>query len=151
MTLLSGLNHAAVITEDLDRFVAFYVDVFEATKIFEESTPDFRIAQLLVGPEVALAPVEMKASGYSRGLAAMGARGHIDHISLNSPTEEAFREARRRLVARGVSDGAIDDLGPVLSVWFTDPDGMAVELSWIRDPSLQGFHAPTPYEEPAPF
>ncbi len=51
---------------------------------------------------------------------------------------------------RGASDGAIEGLGPVLSVWFTDPDGMPVELTWIRDPSLKGFHAPVPYEDSAP-
>ena len=140
MSLVSGLNHAALITEDLDRFVAFYV---------EESAPHFRIAHVMVGSEAALAPVEMKASTHGRGSADLGRRGHIDHISLNSPSEEAFREVRRRLVERGASDGAIEDLGPVLSVWFTDPDGMPVELSWIRDPSLKGFHAPQPYELPA--
>lgn len=150
MSLVSGLNHAALITEDLDRFVAFYVEVFEAKKIFEESAPHFRIAHVLVGPEAALAPVEMKSSAHTRGVTELGRRGHIDHISLNSPSEEAFLEARRRLVERGASDGAIEDLGPVLSVWFTDPDGMPVELSWIRDPSLQGFHAPQPYEAPTP-
>jgi hypothetical protein len=56
---------------------------------------------------------------------------------------------RARLVARGASDGAVTDLGPKLSFWFTDPDGMHVEVDWVRDPSLQGFHAPVPVEEPA--
>lgn len=28
--------------------------------------------------------------------------------------------------------------------WFTDPDGTHVEVDWVRDPSLAGFHAPVP-------
>lgn len=26
-------------------------------------------------------------------------------------------------------------------------DGMHIEVDWVRDPSLQGFHAPRPLEE----
>ena len=74
-------------------------------------------------------------------------RGHLDHFALNVPSREAFDELRRRVRDRGLSDGVVTDLGPKLSFWFTDPDGAHVEVDWVRDPSLAGFHAPVPVED----
>ena len=42
----------------------------------------------------------------------------------------------------------VTDLGPKLSFWFTDPDGTHVEVDWVRDPSLAGFHAPVEIQYP---
>ena len=109
MDMLSGLNHIAVMTTDLDRFVEFYAEVFGLEVVFEETDPAFRHAIL-------------------RALAAAG------------PAE--FAAIRDRLVARGASDGAVDDLGAFQSVWFTDPDGMQGEVVLIVDAALEGIHAP---------
>ena len=50
MDLLTGINHVAVLTDDLDRFVEFYTGVFDLDVVFEESTPAFRHAILRTGP-----------------------------------------------------------------------------------------------------
>ena len=42
----------------------------------------------------------------------------------------------------------VTDLGPKQSFWFTDPDGTHVEVDWVRDPSLAGFHAPVEIQYP---
>jgi catechol-2,3-dioxygenase len=89
----------------------------------------------------------MAENNHARASSTMMDRGHLDHLALDVPSREAFDEVRRRLVGRGASDGAITDLGPKLSFWFVDPDGMHIEVDWVRDPSLQGFHAPTPVDE----
>ncbi len=47
--LVSGINHLAVGTEDVDRFCAFYTEVFGATVVFAETTPAFCHAILSVG------------------------------------------------------------------------------------------------------
>jgi catechol 2,3-dioxygenase-like lactoylglutathione lyase family enzyme len=145
--LLTGINHVAIMTEDLDRFTAFYTDVLEASVVFEETNPQFRHAILAVGGTSVLHPVQMAESKHARASSTMMDRGHLDHLALDVPSREAFDEVRRRLVGRGASDGAITDLGPKLSFWFVDPDGMHIEVDWVRDPSLQGFHAPTPVDE----
>lgn len=149
MQLLSGINHVAIMTADLDRFTAFYTDVLEATVVFEETTPAFRHAILSVGAGGLLHPVEVAGNLHGRASDAMFDRGHLDHLALDVPSREAFDQVRARLVACGAGDGAITDLGPKLSAWFVDPDGMRVEVDWVRDPSLQGFHAPVPVEEAA--
>jgi hypothetical protein len=69
-------------------------------------------------------------------------RGHLDHFALNVPSREAFDVLRERVVEQNISDGVVTDLGPKLSFWFTDPDGAHVEVDWVHDPSLAGFHAP---------
>lgn len=149
MQLTTGINHVAIMTADVDRFVAFYTEVLEATVVFAETTPQFRHAILSIGGVSVLHPVEVAGSPHGRASDAMADRGHLDHLAVDVPTREAFEELRARLVARGASDGAVTDLGPKLSFWFVDPDGMHIEVDWVRDPTLAGFHAPVPLEEMA--
>jgi catechol 2,3-dioxygenase-like lactoylglutathione lyase family enzyme len=144
MTLLSGVNHVAVMTTDLDRFVAFYRDVFELDVVFSETTPAFRHAILRTGPTSWIHPAEVAGNPHAAGSPAMFDRGHVDHIALTAASAGDFETVRRRLVDRGASNGAIDDLGAFHSVWFEDPDGMRGEVVVIVDPALDGIHAPTP-------
>ncbi|MGI2902923.1 VOC family protein [Tolypothrix sp. VBCCA 56010] len=148
MNLVSGIHHVAVITADIDRFIDFYTDVFEMPVIFQETTPAFRHALLRAGPQSVLHAVEMPDNVHSFGSKDMFGRGHIDHLALNVPTESAFQIIRRKLIDRGVSDGAIADLGPVLNLSFFDPDGMHIEVCLIVDTTLKGFHQPRPYRSP---
>ena len=61
-------------------------------------------------------------------------RGHLDHLALGARRHRRrSTTTRERLVGRGATDGAIEDLGAFHSVWFTDPDGMRVELVVIVD------------------
>ena len=41
---------------------------------------------------------------------------------------DAFEEIRRRLINRGAADDFVTDFGPVLSMFFTDPDGLEGEV-----------------------
>lgn len=149
MTLLQGINHAAIVTANLSRFIDFYASVFEADVIFQEQTPELCHAMLRIGPGTVLHAVEAAGSAHAAGVAEMFGRGHLDHLGLNVASREALEELRQRLLARGASDGVLGDLGPQLSFWFRDPDGMLAEVCWIRDPELRGFHAPEPLTDGA--
>ncbi len=144
MTLLHGVNHVAVMTRDLDRFIEFYRDVFELDVVFSETTPAFRHAILRTGPTSWLHPAEVADNAPSAGSAAMFDRGHVDHVALTAASPDAFATARERLIERGATSRAVDDLGAFHSVWFEDPNGMRGELVVIVDPELSGIHAPTP-------
>ena len=48
-------------------------------------------------------------------------------------------------MALGAGDGTVSDYGPMLSVYFVDPDGMGTEACWLRDPTFTGAHAPEPF------
>lgn len=144
--MITGVNHIAVLTEDLDRFVAFYRDVFDLEVVFEEETPAFRHAIVRTGPTSWLHPAEVTGNPHAAAVPDMFDRGHLDHLALTVDDADAFSRARDRLVERGATDGAVEDLGAFHAVWFTDPDGMRVELVHIVDPTLAGIHAPRPLE-----
>jgi catechol 2,3-dioxygenase-like lactoylglutathione lyase family enzyme len=149
MSLLTGINHVAVMTDDLDRFVDFYTDVFGLEVVFEEATPAFRHAILRTGPDSWLHPAEVVGNAHGTALPAMFDRGHLDHLALTAASSESFAELRKRLVERGADPGEVEDLGAFHALWFEDPDGMRVEVTVIVDPELRGIHAPQPLV-PAP-
>ena len=144
MTLLKGVNHVAVLTNDLDRFVGFYTDVFDVDVVFHEETPAFRHAILRVGADSWLHPAEVPGSAHGDALPQMFDRGHLDHLAVTAASATAFETLRARLVERGASDGTVEDLGAFHSLWFEDPDGMRGELTLVVDPSLEGIHEPRP-------
>ena len=63
-------------------------------------------------------------------------RGRIDHLGLHAASLDAFTEIRRRLIDRAASDGFVTDFGPVLSVFFRDPDGLEGEVC-VANPDAQ--------------
>jgi catechol 2,3-dioxygenase-like lactoylglutathione lyase family enzyme len=147
MTMLTGVNHVAVMTADLDRFVDFYTEVFDLDVVFSESTPAFRHAILRAGPDSWIHPAQMTEGAHGEARPTMFDRGHLDHVALGAGSRESFEAVRRRLVERGATDGTVEDLGAFHSLWFRDPDGMDAELTLIVDPSLIGIHAPRPTTE----
>jgi catechol 2,3-dioxygenase-like lactoylglutathione lyase family enzyme len=144
MQLTRSLNHIAVLTADLDRFVEFYTSVFELELAFTESTPVFRHAILRIGADSWLHPAQVFGNEHGTASPAMFQRGHLDHLALSADSPAAFIALRDRLVDRGATDGTLEDLGAFHSLWFVDPDGMRGELTLIVDPHLAGIHAPTP-------
>ena len=73
----------------------------------------------------------------------MFGRGRIDHMALQASSLENFEELRRRLMERGAADDFVTDFGPILSVFWTDPDGLECELTVINPDAEPGvFHPP---------
>jgi catechol 2,3-dioxygenase-like lactoylglutathione lyase family enzyme len=149
MDLLAGVNHIAVITSDLDRFVEFYTEVFDLDVVFAETTPAFRHAIIRTGPTSWLHPAELDGNAHGSASATMFQRGHLDHLALTATSPAAFSSIRERLLAREATDGLVEDLGAFHSIWFTDPDGMRVEVVHITNDLLEGIHAPRPIEPAA--
>ena len=146
MDLLAGVNHIAVVTADLDRFVEFYTNVFDLEVVFSETTPAFRHAIVRTGPTSWLHPAEINGNAHAEASATMFDRGHLDHLALTAASPASFEMIRDRLVARGATDGTVEDLGAFHSLWFDDPDGMRVEIVVIVDDALDRIHAPRPLE-----
>jgi catechol 2,3-dioxygenase-like lactoylglutathione lyase family enzyme len=144
VALVSGLNHVAVLTADLDRFIQFYTRVFGLEVIFSERTPGLSHAILKISATSWLHPAELPASPYVDGLATMFQRGHLDHLSLTAASTDGFEQLRLRLLEAKASDGRIDDLGAFRTIWFVDPDGMRGEVALIVDPALGNIHEPRP-------
>jgi len=127
--LLDGINHVAVLTSDTDRLASFYGEIFDATVDGEMREGDaFRLTLIKVGPTSELNVFEIMDNAESHRQTPMFGRGRLDHMGLQAASIEAFETIRDRLMACGATDGFVTDFGQVLSVFFTDPDGLEGEV-----------------------
>lgn len=126
--LLDGLHHVALLTSDTERLIEFYRSVFGANVEAATGDDQVRLTFISLGPNVELNVFEIKGNDESTRQSPMFGRGRLDHVGLRAASLETFAEIRRRLVERGASDGFVTDFGPVLSLFFTDPDGLEAEV-----------------------
>lgn len=130
MPLATGCNHVALVTEDLDRFLAFWTTVFEAEVRLDLQEGPTRHAMVDLGGGFCLHPFEF-VDGNDHGHASptIFDRGHLDHLAIAVDDPGTFDLVRRRLVEAGACDGTLVDFGAVRTVWFEDPDGMGCEIA----------------------
>jgi catechol 2,3-dioxygenase-like lactoylglutathione lyase family enzyme len=132
-----GVSHVAVVTGDLDGYLAFYEEVIglETTLVLGAGPGHGRQAVLFAGP-VMLHVFEML--GYDptvNGLSpAMFERGRLDHLGFTVTDVAALATLRDRLVAVDASSGDIRRVGPMLSLRFHDPDESEGEINCL-DPT----------------
>ncbi len=135
MPLTTGINHVALLTQDIDAFIGFYVEVFDAEVLFDIDEDGLRHAAVGVGGGAALHAFTFPDSPHAAASPEMFNRGHLDHVAINVADEDALDEARRRLVERKASDGAVTDFGALKSISFRDPDGLEAEVAlWGTEP-----------------
>jgi catechol 2,3-dioxygenase-like lactoylglutathione lyase family enzyme len=130
--LLDGFNHVAVLTRDSQRLHRFYIEAFGASVSRDTSgegdQSGVRLSFINIGPAHELNVFEIDGNSQADLQTPMFGRGRIDHMALLASSFESFSEIRRRLVALGASDGFVTDFGPLLSVFFRDPDGLECEV-----------------------
>jgi catechol 2,3-dioxygenase-like lactoylglutathione lyase family enzyme len=127
--LLDGMNHVAILTGDTDRLHAFYRDVFDATVSQDFPAGEgMRLSFVDVGPHTELNVFEVTGNTESLRQTPMFGRGRIDHLALNAASLDAFHTIRDRLIERDATDGFVTDFGPILSLFFRDPDGLECEV-----------------------
>jgi len=127
--LLDGVNHVAVLTQDTERLSRFYTDIFDAPPARTiERQPGFKLSQILIGGGRELNVFEIDGNDEADRQTPMFGRGRLDHIGLQAASLAAFEEIRRRLMTCGAADEFVTDFGPVLSVFFVDPDGLEGEV-----------------------
>lgn len=132
MALLNGIHHLTTLTADLDRLIGFYTRVFDARVTLDLEEDGLRHAFIELGPATVLHPFQVPGVEVPQHPIPMFQRGRLDHLALNSASEEAFRELRRRVVAEGASDGDVIDMGSLLNFGFRDPDGASHEVVWVK-------------------
>jgi catechol 2,3-dioxygenase-like lactoylglutathione lyase family enzyme len=134
--LLGGINHVAVLTNDTKRFTDFYSSMFGATwETFEEGD-GMTLTMVSVGPHSELNVFEMDGNTEADRQVPMFGRGRLDHLALHAASLESFDEIRTRLMKAGASDGFVTDFGPILSLFFRDPDGLEAEVC-VPNPDAQ--------------
>ena len=133
-----GVHHLALITTDMDATVRFYHQVLGARLVTTIATEAFRHYFFEIAPTNTVAffeyrnvPVESfaKPAGVPYPKAAQ-----FDHLSLALPDEDALLALRDRLKEHDCEVTDVVDHGIMRSIYFTDPNGIALEASyWVLD------------------
>jgi catechol 2,3-dioxygenase-like lactoylglutathione lyase family enzyme len=135
-----GVNHLALITTDMDATVRFYVGVLGARLVATIGTQSFRHYFFEFGQATTIAFFEYRAIDLDRFAKPAGVPNpnatQFDHLSLDLVDEEALVDLRARLKQANCEVTDIVDHGFIRSIYFTDPNGIALEAScWITDPT----------------
>jgi catechol 2,3-dioxygenase-like lactoylglutathione lyase family enzyme len=131
MPITSGFNHVATLTTDLDRFKAWYAEVFDADTVFEMDKRDDhpRMAIVDLGAGAALNVFEVAEEDMIGDRRRIGGRGNIDHFGIAVPDLPTLEKVRDRLTAAGADIGEIQNLGgDTWSLFFRDVDGLELEV-----------------------
>lgn len=135
-----GINHLALITTDMDATVRFYHGVLGARLVADLGNASFRhyFFEFGAGNTVAFfeyAGVALETFAKPAGVPDPRAV-QFDHLSFNLPDEEALLRLRDRLKSADCEVTDVVDHGFMRSVYFTDPNGIALEASWwVVDPT----------------
>ncbi len=137
-----GINHLALVTDDMDATVRFYHGVLGAHLVSTVATAQFRHYFFAFGPHCAVAFFDYSGTTIEPFAKVAGVphprAPHFDHVALNVPDEEALHELQRRLQASNCEVTDVIDHGSVRSIYFSDPNGIALEASWwVHDPTLR--------------
>ena len=147
-----GVNHLALVTDDMEKTVRFYRDVLGMKVVGtiggEVEGKPMRHYFFSLGPGSCIAffewpGVELPASKAS-GVPASGR--HFDHVSIGLETEQGLLRLRTRLLEAGLPVSDVVDHGMVRSIYIEDPNGISLEFSvWTKDIEKEpAFNDPNP-------
>lgn len=152
-----GINHLALITTDMDATVRFYHGTLGARVVATLATPELRHYFFEFGPQCTIAFFEYADTTikpFTKPAGRPDSRAvQFDHVALNLPDEHALHELRQRLTSAGCEVSDIVDHDVVRSVYFTDPNGIALEASWwVHDSTgrAANYHDPRYFADPNP-
>jgi catechol 2,3-dioxygenase-like lactoylglutathione lyase family enzyme len=140
--LLDGFNHVALLTGNTERFVRFYSEVFGAEVIGTQDAPMGRLTFVRIGPHTEFNLFEVEGNTEAERQTPMFGRGRLDHFGLQAASIENFEEVRQRLRDRDAADDFVTDFGPVLSIFFRDPDGLECEVCVANPDAVPGVNNP---------
>ncbi len=137
-----GVNHLALVTPDMDATVRFYHGVLGMRVVASLSAGPMRHYFFEIGAQNTLAFFEWSGSEVDTESIAKPAGipptfpAQFDHLSFNLPDEQALVDLQARLRIYDVEVTEVVDHQIMRSIYFTDPNGIALEASWwVVDPT----------------
>jgi len=120
--------------------------VFEAEVVRDAPEVDgndaVRLSIIMIGPHAELNVFQIEGNTEADRQTPMFSRGRLDHFALQAASIHAFETIRERLIARGAADSFVTDFGPVLSIFFRDPDGLEGEVCVPNPDAVPGVTNP---------
>jgi catechol 2,3-dioxygenase-like lactoylglutathione lyase family enzyme len=140
MVQYHGIHHLAMATNDMDKTVRFYRDVLGMPLVAttgNRTAGRYRHYFFQLGPQQTMAFFEWPGllEEFHKP-AGMPARGQVqfDHVAFGVATVAELEKLRYELQDKGVEVTEIIDHGFCQSIYFTDPNGIALEASaWTED------------------
>lgn len=138
----AGLNHLALVTNDMDLTTRFWHGVIGAPLVATLGNDAFRHYFFDVGHGATVAFFEYQGHVVEQFAKPSGVPDEraiqFDHVSLNVPDQETLLALRQRLIDHDCEVTDVVDHGMLKSIYFTDPNGIALEEScWVEDPTNQ--------------
>lgn len=135
-----GVNHLALITGDMDATVRFYHGILGARLVMTIATSAFKHYFFNIAPGNALAFFEYLGQHIDTFAKPAGVpypqASQFDHLALGLADEESLLRLRNRLKEHNCEVTDVVDHGVLRSIYFTDPNGIALEASWwVADPT----------------
>ncbi len=133
-----GVNHLALVTPDMDATVRFYHGVLGMQLVSTIAVGPMLHYFFEIGQGNTVAFFEWSNEEIGTYTKPAGVPpdfpAQFDHLSFNLPDEQALLDLGDRLRAAGVECTEVVDHGFIRSVYFTDPNGIALEASyWVTD------------------
>jgi catechol 2,3-dioxygenase-like lactoylglutathione lyase family enzyme len=129
-----GINHLALVTTDMDATVRFYHGVLGARLVAHLGNASFRHYFFEIGPQNTVAFFEyrdVELAPFAKPAGIPDPRAvQFDHLSFNLADEQALLDLRERLKQAHCEVTDVIDHGFIRSIYFTDPNGIALEASW---------------------
>ena len=126
-----GINHLAMVTNDMEKTVRFYRDVmgFPLVAAIDGNPNGLRARHYFfewAGAEDFHKPAGLEAAG----------RIQFDHVSFDVETEDELVELQQKLEKAGQEVTTVVDHKFIHSIYFHDFSGIALEASvWITNPT----------------
>jgi catechol 2,3-dioxygenase-like lactoylglutathione lyase family enzyme len=128
----------ALVTPDMDATVRFYSGVLGMPLVATLMAGPMRHYFFEMAPGNTIAFFEVDGmETFAKGAGSPSDRViQLDHIAFNVPDEHALELLRKRLLGAGSEVTTVVDHGLMKSVYFHDPNGIALEASyWGTDPT----------------
>jgi catechol 2,3-dioxygenase-like lactoylglutathione lyase family enzyme len=127
-----GINHLALVTPDMDATVRFYAGVLGMPLVATLMAGPMRhyFFEMADGNTVAFFEVAGTETFAKPAGGPSDRTIQLDHLAFNVADEHALELLRKRLLAADCEVTGVVDHGILRSVYFHDPNGIALEASW---------------------
>jgi catechol 2,3-dioxygenase-like lactoylglutathione lyase family enzyme len=147
MVQYQGIHHLAMATNDMDKTVRFYRDILGMPLVATTGNRPpgrYRHYFFQLGPQQTIAffewPGMLEEFHKPAGMPARG-RVQFDHVAFGVASVAELEKLRHALQDKGVDVTEVIDHGFCQSIYFTDPNGIALEAStWTEDIFEKPYH-----------
>jgi catechol 2,3-dioxygenase-like lactoylglutathione lyase family enzyme len=141
--VFTGIHHLAFIAADLEETVRFWRDLLGLPLSITAGDDGFKHYFFAISKTDAVAffwwPGARAMKKKAPGVPTSEPRG-FDHVAIGVAHHDDLTTMRDRLLAAGIAVAGPVDHGLTHSIYFTDPNGLSVELAWQTVEQLQPLH-----------